>query len=264
MSSAIDKGKSMNEFGADTEPWVLAALVMLAMIAGWSAGWWRGRALRGGNADSAGNKFSDAIMALLGLLLAFTFSMSLVKHEQRRQMSVSDSNAIGDFYTCVSLLEDPLRGNIQGLLRKYVEHRMAIARPSTDEASLQQALDDIHAMHSEIQTLLKEAVDQGTPVTVPLVNTFNDVTSNHAARLAAVRDRLPWSILVLLGLAAVISVILVGKQQSMTKDSSLGATLGFILLVSLVIWVILDLNQPQRGSIRISQEPLEQLLETFE
>ncbi len=254
----------MYEFGANTEPWILAALVMLAMMAGWSAGWWRGRTLRSEHAASAGNKFSDAIMALLGLLLAFTFSMSLVKHEQRRQMSVSDSNAIGDFYTCVSLLEEPIRGKMQALLRKYAEHRLSLANPSTDDDTIRQALEEIHAMHSEMQTLLKEAVDQGTPAVVPLVNTFNGVTSNHAARLAAIRDRLPLSILLLLGLAAVLSVVIVGKQQSMTKDSSLGATLGFIVLVGLVIWVILDLNQPQRGWIRISQEPLEQLLKTFE
>ena len=155
MNSAIDKGKSMNEFGANTEPWILAALVMLAMLAGWSAGWWRGRALRGGDAASAGNKFSDAIMALLGLLLAFTFSMSLVKHEQRRQMSVSDSNAIGDFYTCVSLLEDPIRGKMQVLLKQYVEHRLSLMKPTTDEAALQTALGEIHIMHSQLKTLLK-------------------------------------------------------------------------------------------------------------
>jgi hypothetical protein len=254
----------MTEFGANTEPWILAAMVMLAMLAGWSAGWWRGRTFRGKDVASAGNKFSDAIMALLGLLLAFTFSMSLVKHEQRRQMAVSDSNAIGDFYTCVSLLEEPIRGKMQALLRKYAEHRLSIAKPSTDEAALQQALNEIRNMHSQMQTLLKEAVDQGTPVAVPLVNTFNGVTSNHAARLAALRDRLPLSILVLLAMTAVLSVVLVGKQQSMTKESSLGATLGFVLLVGLVIWVILDLNQPQRGWIRISQEPLEQLLKNFE
>jgi hypothetical protein len=38
------------------------------------------------------------------------------------------------------------------------------------------------------------------------------------------------------------------------------AAVGFTILVSLVVWVTLDLNQPQRGWITVSQEPLEQLL----
>jgi hypothetical protein len=89
------------------------------------------------------------------------------------------------------------------------------------------------------------------------------VTSNHAARLAAIRDRLPLSILLLLALAAVISMAIVGMQQSMARELNPGATLGFAVLVSLVIWIILDLNQPQQGWIRVSQEPLERLLNSF-
>jgi hypothetical protein len=35
-------------------------------------------------------------------------------------------------------------------------------------------------------------------------------------------------------------------------------------MVTLVIYVTLDLNQPQRGTITVSQEPLEQLLKSME
>lgn len=254
----------MSELGTHLDPWIPAVLVMLLMLCGWALGWWRGRVMRGKVGGSGGSKFGDALMALLGLLLAFTFSMSLTKHEGRRQMSVEDSNAIGDFSTCASLLEDPIRGKLQAVLKKYVEHRIALAHPTTDETALQKALDEIAGMHSEMQGLVKDAVDQGTPIAVPLVNTFNDVTSNHAARLAAARDRLHWSILLLLGLSAVSAVAVVGKEQSMANEPAPGATLAFLVLVGLIILIILDLNQPQRGWIRISQEPLEMLLESFE
>ena len=36
---------------------------------------------------------------------------------------------------------------------------------------------------------------------------------------------------------------------------------GFVVLVGLVVWVTLDLNQPHRGVITVSQEPLQRLLE---
>jgi hypothetical protein len=42
------------------------------------------------------------------------------------------------------------------------------------------------------------------------------------------------------------------------------AAIGFTVLVCLVLWVILDLNQPQRGWITVSQEPLQQLLKGME
>ena len=77
------------------DAWVLATMLAAAMLAGWGAGWWRGRRLAKGGRQADASKFSDASVALLGLLLGFTFSMALSKHEQRRLMVVTDSNAIG-------------------------------------------------------------------------------------------------------------------------------------------------------------------------
>jgi hypothetical protein len=75
-----------------------------------------------------------------------------------------------------------------------------------------------------------------------------------------VRDRLPESIVLLLFLAAVVSVGLMGRQQRASKERRLGATVGFVVLVCMVVLVTLDLNQPQRGWITVSQEPLQRLL----
>ena len=206
------------------------------------------------------SKFNDAILALLGLLLAFTFSISLARHEQRRQMAVTDSNAIGDFYTTVRLLKEPEREKLQAVLRRYVEHRLSVARGTPDGAALQQRLDEIREMHGQMEDLVQRAVDRGTPVVVPLVNTLNALTSAHAARLAAVRDRLPPSVVLLLVLASVITMVLMGWQQGASRERHPLAAVGFTMLVCLVVWVTLDLNQPQRGWITVSQEPLEQLL----
>jgi hypothetical protein len=52
----------------------------------------------------------------------------------------------------------------------------------------------------------------------------------------------------------------VGIQQGASADWHLGATLGFVALVSMTVWVTLDLNQPQRGLITVSQEPLQRML----
>jgi hypothetical protein len=55
-----------------------------------------------------------------------------------------------------------------------------------------------------------------------------------------------------------------GRQQGEAGEWRPGATLGFTVLVCMVVWVTLDLNQPQRGMITISQEPLERLLRSME
>ncbi len=239
---------------------VLAAVLAAAMVACWGVGWRWGRLQAKEGRPPPTGKFHDASVALLGLLLAFTFAMALSKQEGRRQMVVTDSNSIGDFYTCASLLKEPVRGRLRALIRQYTERRLALGTEEMDEVGFGKQLDVLEGMHDQMQVLVSEAVDAGTPPTVPLVNTFNEVTSSYTARLAALRDRLPPSVAVLLFLAAAMSTMLLGNHQGASGEQRPGAMIAFVALVSLLVWVTLDLNQPQRGLIKVSQEPMRRLL----
>jgi hypothetical protein len=137
--------------------------------------------------------------------------------------------------------------------------RLALTRELADEGR-QKAQGELEERQARMQTLVGEAVDAGTPIAAPLVNTFTEVTSSYAARLAAERDRLPPSIVLVLFLASVAASALMGRQQGASGKGECSATVAFIVLVSLVVWVTLDLNQPYRGWITVRQEPLQRLL----
>jgi hypothetical protein len=246
----------MTAFMTAIDSWLLAAMVAVAMVAAWWIGWWIGHRQKKDEAEAPGIKFNDASMALLGLLLGFTFAMSLSRHDQRRQMVVTEANALGDFYTCASLLNEPVRGQLQPVIREYTESLLLPEGYIEDEARWRNEQEHQNRM----QSLVKKAVDAGTPVTVPLVNTFNEITSAHIARLAARRDRLQPSVVGLLFLTALVSMVLMGRHQGATADLRLSGTLAFVVLVCMTIWVILDLNQPYRGAIRVSEDPMRRVL----
>jgi hypothetical protein len=245
----------------DVHPSVTATLLGVAMLGAWAVGLAWGQYIRKGGREASQTKLEESLLALLGLLLAFTFSLSLTKHEERRRMLVADSNAIGDFYTCASFLKEPDRGKLRVVLREYVGLRLSAASPCVDEATLRQELDKVQTMHAAMQTIVKEAVDAGTPVVMPLLNTLNAVTSSHASRLAAGRDRLPPSVVLLLFLTALAAMVLNGRHPGVPGGPRIGAAVGFSILVAMVVWVTLDLNQPQRGWITLSQEPYQRLLQ---
>lgn len=244
------------------DAWALALGLAASMLAGWGIGWKRQRRLPLDQAPDPGIKFTDAGMTLLGLLLGFTFSMSLARHEQRRTMAIIDSNAIGDFYTCASLLREPHRPKLQAIIRGYAERRLAITRLSS-EAEFERGVQECEQMHGRMTEVVAAAVAEGTPIAVSLANTLNEVTSSHAARLAAYRERLPGSILLLLFVASVVPAFLMGLQQGISQNPHLSGTISFVLLVTMVIYVTLDLNQPGRGLIRVSQEPMERLVQSM-
>jgi hypothetical protein len=190
--------------------------------------------------------------------------MALMKHEGRRQAAVADSNAIGDFSSCAGLLDEPAKGRLRTLIRRYVELRLTMAQPSIDDAAFESKLDRAQAILGEMHMAVDQAVRGGTPVTVPLVTTYNAMTSSHASRLAAVRDRLPPPVVLLLVATAVLSVVLMGKRYGAEGEWRPGALAGYVVVVCLAVWVTLDLDQPRRGWITVSQEPMERLLKSVQ
>jgi hypothetical protein len=241
----------------------MAAVLAIAMLAAWCAGYWRTRR-RPPNADPPGTKVADASLALLGLLLAFTFSMSLGKHEERRSAVLAESNAIGDFYTCAALLKEPIRARLQTVIRNYVQLRIDVAENLDRADVLATHVRQSQEAQARMTDLVSQALADGTPAAVPLTNSLNNVTSNYAARIFAVHDRLPWSIVAVLFIASVVAMLLMGNQQGATRKPTLVGILGFVLLVSLVVFVTLDLNQPHSGLITVSQEPMERLRASLE
>ena len=248
---------------ANIDAWRTAATLGLAMFAAWQLGRWRGRRLRAESGKVPVSKFEDASLALLGLLLAFSFSLAIVKHDQRRTTLLADTNAIGDFYTCASLIKEPVRTKLQSVIRDYTELRVELSGRRIDEAMLENALGQMQQMQFQMTALVDQALVAGTPIAVPLTNTLNGLISNHASRLAAIRDRLPTGVVALLLVTAVVASMLVGREQGASENADLAGTICFIMLATFVVYVILDLNQPERGLFTVSQEPMQRLLSSM-
>ena len=250
---------------ADADPWLTGAMLGALMMAGWYAGWrWGRRGRARGAAQVTESKLGDASLAILGLLLAFTFSMALNKYDRRRDALVNDSNAIGDLYTCASLLPEPQGGKLRGVVREYTRLRVDIgntASPTNEE--IRRALTRFDAMLKQMTDLVRESIAAGTPIASPLTLSLNEVQSAQATRLAAIRDRLPSGTMLLLAVAACLTSALVGREQAGSKNPSLAGTSAFIIIVSLTVCVTVDLNHPTRGVIRTSQEPMQRLFDSM-
>jgi hypothetical protein len=245
------------------DAWLAALAFIVCMAAAWALGWRRGRRTPATSGEDPSVKFADGSMALLGLLLAFTFAMALGRHDNRRAAVVADSNAIGDFYTCATLLRDPIQSKLQNVIREYAHLRLEMDRGRLPASKQATALQECRELQTRMTVLVAEAVQEGTPIALSLTNTLNNLTSSHASRIAAYQESLPWSIVVLLLLSAVTPAFLLGQQQGESKKAHFAGTICFIFLVGLVIFVVLDLNQPARGLITVNLDSLEQVVRSM-
>jgi hypothetical protein len=64
--------------------------------------------------------------------------------------------------------------------------------------------------------------------------------------------------------SSIVTTILIGRNQGFSDSLDPWGVALYVLLVSLAIYVTLDLNRGELGLIRVSQEPIERLLSSIQ
>ena len=201
---------------------------------------------------------TGAILGLLALMIGFTFSMTLSRFEARRDAILTEANAIGTAALRARLLPEPQRGQALKLYGEYVKIRLDVTSSPATRADLKLAVDRSNALQ-ETMWLQAKAVVAKDPGMVPggiYIQALNDMIDAQGKRLAAVRNQMPHDILlVLFGIAAVASAF-AGYTSGIEARRSRWPIYITGLLISSIILLILDLDRPNAGFIRISQQPM--------
>ena len=202
-----------------------------------------------------------AVLTLVALLLGFTYAMSEGRFETRRQLVVEEANAIGTTYLRAKTLPEPRSSEIQELLRQYTALRVEIANMADDTPEKIRGIDnrtkELHGLiWSHAAALARE---NPNPVTSIFLQTLNEMIYLHSKRLAAFRNRVPFSIYAVLFVVSAITLWLVGYYFGSHRQRVRILTTMLALLVASVMWLIMDLDQPVRGAITASQQSLIEL-----
>src|SRR3954452_11316694 len=103
-------------------------------------GWQLGIGTKGGGGSNI-TTLESAMLGLLALMLAFTFSMALSRFEARRDAVLNEANSIGTTALRARLLPDPHRSETLKLLREYVQIRLEIVQKGTSLAESMTIVD---------------------------------------------------------------------------------------------------------------------------
>ena len=90
------------------------------------------------------------VFALLGLLVAFTFSGAAARFDTRRQLIVEEANAIGTAYLRLDLLPADAQPTLRERFRQYLAARLDAYRKISDVAAVQEALARSAQLQREI------------------------------------------------------------------------------------------------------------------
>ena len=209
------------------------------------------RAPREAEAARAGAGVVDgAVFALLGLLIAFTFSGAASRFEDRRKLVVEEANAIGTAYLRVDVLPAAVQPEMREAFRRYLDARLATYRALPDMDAVKRNHARATALQQEIwsKAVAASAGTQASVLVLPALNQMIDITTT---RTMAAQMHPPTVIYVLLVGLALLGALLAGDATAQAKQRDWVHMATFAFAIAGAVWVILDLEYPRLGFIRV-------------
>ena len=234
-------------------PWLFGVAVLLSLVGIFHLGRALGKS-RGLSGDSGVGLIDGAIFALVGLLLAFTFTSAANRFEVRRDRVVAEANAIGTAQLRLDLLPADVQPRARALLDAYVERRLAIFARIRDLDAAKAEYERSQAIQRELWAL---AVTAGRrPDALPAVNTvllpaLNQMFDIGTERLTEMRFRTPIAVFVLLWGAAMLATGMAGHASAAKVERYRPHLLAYSLLLAASLYAIVDLEFPRAGVIRV-------------
>jgi hypothetical protein len=195
-----------------------------------------------------------AVLALLSLLLAFTVNGASSRFDLRRNLVIHEAVAIGTAFIRLDVLPSGLQAAIRENFRRYVDTRIAIYKKLPDIGEAVEELAKSERLQKEIWRQAVEGVrsdgaaPQATVVLLPALTEMIDITTE---RTWVAQIHPPTVIFVMLFVLALASSLLSGFGMAADKSRSWLHVLCLTLIISITVYVIIDLEYPRLGFIRV-------------
>ncbi len=201
-----------------------------------------------------------AVFALLGLLIAFALSGALQRYDERRQLIVQESIAIGTAYDHLDLLEPATRDALKAKLKSYLEARIGVYRAS-DEYDFEHERT-IYSPEQEARiAALKSELWSGTLSACPsaryvstcsvLLPIITRVFETAQLRHGANEKHPPKIVFAMLYGFGFVGSLLAGFSMAASNSPSRVHLVAFALALSFALFVLTNVEFPRLGLIRV-------------
>ena len=207
----------------------------------------------GSSAEGVG-AIDGAVFALLGLLLAFTFSGASARFDGRRQLVVEETNDIGTAYLRIDMLPADAQPALRESFRRYLDARIEVYERFPDMAAVKESLARADELQKQIwRQAIAASRAEGASLAaamlmLPALNAMIDI---RTTRTMATQMHPPMVIFAMLFGLALAASLLAGYGMTGGRVRSWFHMLGFALVMAVAVYVILDIEYPRLGLIRV-------------
>src|SRR5215510_7170205 len=206
---------------------------------------------------TAGKKIIEgSFFGLLSLLVAFSFSGAASRFDHRRELIVNEANDIGTAYLRVDLMAPEVQPQMRDLFRAYLDARVSMFHALPNIEAARQDLARSIDLQGQIWNLAVTSTrsagphPEGGKLLLPAINSMIDISNS---RTWAAVTHPPPIIYGMLFLVALICAFIAGHSLAATKPNPWLHILGFALLISVSLYVVLEIEYPRIGFINIQK-----------
>ena len=141
------------------------------------------------------------------------------------------------------------------MLRDYVTVRIGLRCPY-DPAKLE---SDVPKSRELLTQLWRQAVAVSEPQSLPanrFISSLDEMTKIQERRLISAQYYVPGAILLMMIGVALIAIGFAGYQSGLTESHLHAGTLIMAVTIAIVLVLVVDLDQPARGLIRVPVQAL--------
>lgn len=240
----------------------IAFILFLLLLAATEVGMVWGKRLQRRMDDATRSQLGaleGAMLGVLGLLLAFTFGMAGTRNEARRAAMVHEANAIGTAYLRTDILGEPHTSSLRNAMRDYTDIRLDLGGAKLDVERIKRDRARISELQNQMWKEVMAATSKTvTPTSGLVIGSFNEMFDAQASADMATLARVPTIIFLLLSAVACIAMGTVGCACAMGVHRNFMGTAMLALLITTIVFVIFDLDRPQRGLIKVNELPMQE------
>jgi hypothetical protein len=196
-----------------------------------------------------------ALLGLLSLVLAFTFSSAASRFDTRRDLVVEETNAIATAYLRLDLLPPDAQPALRADFAAYIDSRLAAYDALPDVKRAFRELDRGKELQLKIWRDAMAALHEPSataPATMLVTQSLNAMIDLGTTQMMAAKKHPPLVIFAMLAVLALVGATVIGYGTAALSKRWWLHALAFAILFAVTFFVILELEYPRLGIIRIA------------
>lgn len=200
-----------------------------------------------------------AVTVFYGITLALLAIGTWTTYSEVQGKIDHEATSLGSLYGDVSGYPEPLRSILRDDLRRYTRQVIDVGWPLQRRGIVPNNATAILKDFQDHLMSFEPVTERQKILTVEAYSAYNELTQSRQARLNSVTEEMPGPLWVLVIVGALVCVAVTWCFHTGSFSMHFWMTILFSALLGLMIYLIAALDNPYRGKISVTPEPLERV-----